>query len=256
MSVSESLEHRSHRSKADFYAHVSAQLLSLLEGSKYWASRAFCPNARANDRYLTSPKPRRCYITPSLLRRCMVFTQTPRCRSSTGSVRPPSSLGQRLTAGFYHYPLPLPFDVSSHKLTLGPFNGRPACVSITPKAGKGVCADAFISQKGVVVTDVEEYPGHIGELLLMIHVGYQLGASPHTAVRVKGTTDCSLRRGHEIGNRHSPHRLHPRRTTYYRRIRPRLDGALDIRRRRLARADSDSRHRRCWERLVIALPPG
>lgn len=49
------------------------------------------------------------------------------------------------------------------KLTLGPFQGRPACVHIAPIAGKGVCADAFVNEKGVVVDDVEAYPGHIGE---------------------------------------------------------------------------------------------
>lgn len=30
--------------------------------------------------------------------------------------------------------------------------------------GKGVCADAFVTGQTVVVEDVHEYPGHIGEL--------------------------------------------------------------------------------------------
>jgi len=46
-------------------------------------------------------------------------------------------------------------------LLLGPFSGKPACQFIRAKAGKGVCADAFVTQKTVVVEDVEAYPGHI-----------------------------------------------------------------------------------------------
>lgn len=49
-------------------------------------------------------------------------------------------------------------------LVLGPYQGRPACVTIAPVAGRGVCADAFVKESGVVVPDVDAYPGHIGEL--------------------------------------------------------------------------------------------
>lgn len=51
----------------------------------------------------------------------------------------------------------------SHRLFLGPFCGKPACQSIdaTPGRGQGVCADAFMSRKTIVVRDVEAYPGHI-----------------------------------------------------------------------------------------------
>lgn len=81
---------------------------------------------------------------------------------------------RRLTslAGFYLVSLPfssVSSDASitassSSRLLLGPYNGRPACISINPVKGKGVCADAFVTERGVVVPDVEAYPGHIGEL--------------------------------------------------------------------------------------------
>jgi len=71
---------------------------------------------------------------------------------------------------------------SSGVLLLAPFCGKPACQMIYAQAGKGVCADAFVSRKPLVVPnvgelffklgvnvfyniitilDVDEYPGHI-----------------------------------------------------------------------------------------------
>lgn len=51
----------------------------------------------------------------------------------------------------------------SNRLLLEPFCGKPACRSIdtTPERGRGVCADAFMSRRTIVVPDVEGYPGHI-----------------------------------------------------------------------------------------------
>jgi len=46
-------------------------------------------------------------------------------------------------------------------LLLAPFCGKPACQMIYAQAGKGVCADAFVSRKPLVVPNVDEYPGHI-----------------------------------------------------------------------------------------------
>ncbi|KAG8833764.1 E2 SUMO-conjugating protein ubc9 [Serendipita sp. 399] len=46
-------------------------------------------------------------------------------------------------------------------LLLGPFCGKPACQYIRARQGGGVCADAYISKKPLVVPDVEAYPGHI-----------------------------------------------------------------------------------------------
>ncbi|MDO6685993.1 MULTISPECIES: GAF domain-containing protein [unclassified Agarivorans] len=44
-------------------------------------------------------------------------------------------------------------------LFLGPFQGKPACTSIT--VGKGVCGEAFAQQETLRVADVHSFPGHI-----------------------------------------------------------------------------------------------
>jgi L-methionine (R)-S-oxide reductase len=44
-------------------------------------------------------------------------------------------------------------------LRLGPFQGKPACVSI--EMGKGVCGTAAASGKTIRVADVEAFDGHI-----------------------------------------------------------------------------------------------
>lgn len=49
------------------------------------------------------------------------------------------------------------------RLLLGPFCGKPACQFINVEKGKarGVCADAFLQEKTVIVSNVDTYPGHI-----------------------------------------------------------------------------------------------
>ena len=44
-------------------------------------------------------------------------------------------------------------------LTVGPFQGKPACIHIAP--GKGVCGTAVVRDETVVVPDVHQFPGHI-----------------------------------------------------------------------------------------------
>jgi GAF domain-containing protein len=44
-------------------------------------------------------------------------------------------------------------------LTLGPFQGRPACSRIG--WGKGVCGKAVVDRKPVIVPNVHDFPGHI-----------------------------------------------------------------------------------------------
>ena len=46
-----------------------------------------------------------------------------------------------------------------HTLMLGPFQGKPACVSI--ELGKGVCGTAAVSGKIIRVADVHTFEGHI-----------------------------------------------------------------------------------------------
>jgi L-methionine (R)-S-oxide reductase len=50
-----------------------------------------------------------------------------------------------------------------NRLLLGPFCGKPACqfINTTPGKARGVCADAFLQRKTLVVADVNSYPGHI-----------------------------------------------------------------------------------------------
>jgi len=53
--------------------------------------------------------------------------------------------------GFYHS--------NDHELYLGTFQGKVACETIA--FNRGVCGQAFTSQKSVIVKDVHAFPGHI-----------------------------------------------------------------------------------------------
>ena len=44
-------------------------------------------------------------------------------------------------------------------LTVGPFQGKPACIHIEP--GRGVCGTAVVRDETVLVPDVHQFPGHI-----------------------------------------------------------------------------------------------
>jgi GAF domain-containing protein len=54
-------------------------------------------------------------------------------------------------AGFYLF--------DGNQLMLGPFHGKPACVTI--EIGKGVCGTSAQRTETIVVADVEDFPGHI-----------------------------------------------------------------------------------------------
>ncbi len=45
------------------------------------------------------------------------------------------------------------------ELVLGPFQGKPACVRIA--SGRGVCGQAVLRRRTLVVPDVHAFPGHI-----------------------------------------------------------------------------------------------
>ena len=69
-------------------------------------------------------------------------------------------------AGFYL--------VRNSVLTVGPFQGKPACIHIQP--GKGVCGTVLLKDETVLVPDVHEFPGHIAcdsasnsEIVVPIH---------------------------------------------------------------------------------------
>ncbi|MBR6422748.1 GAF domain-containing protein [bacterium] len=69
-------------------------------------------------------------------------------------------------AGFYL--------VRNGVLTVGPFQGKPACIHIQP--GKGVCGTALLKDETMLVPDVHAFSGHIAcdsasnsEIVVPIH---------------------------------------------------------------------------------------
>ena len=54
-------------------------------------------------------------------------------------------------AGFYL--------LEGETLVLGPFQGKPACITI--EVGKGVCGSAVKEERTLLVPDVHAFPGHI-----------------------------------------------------------------------------------------------
>ena len=66
-------------------------------------------------------------------------------------------------------------------LTVGPFQGKPACIHIAP--GKGVCGAAVVRDETIAVPDVHQFPGHIAcdgasesEIVIPIHADGQVVA--------------------------------------------------------------------------------
>ena len=64
--------------------------------------------------------------------------------------------------------------VRNGELTLGPFQGKAACIRIGK--GKGVCGTAWDRDETVVVPDVHQFPGHIAcdsasrsEIVIPVH---------------------------------------------------------------------------------------
>lgn len=49
--------------------------------------------------------------------------------------------------------------IKNNQLVLGPFQGMPACTRI--EIGKGVCGEAALKRKTILVKDVHKFPGHI-----------------------------------------------------------------------------------------------
>lgn len=49
--------------------------------------------------------------------------------------------------------------VKGGQLMLGPFQGGLACSPI--RKGRGVCGQAWLQEKSIIVADVEQFPGHI-----------------------------------------------------------------------------------------------
>ncbi len=76
-------------------------------------------------------------------------------------------------AGFYF--------VRDGGLTVGPFQGKPACIHIG--SGKGVCGTAVARDETVLVPDVHQFPGHIAcdsasasEIVIPVHAEGKIAA--------------------------------------------------------------------------------
>ncbi|WVQ96314.1 hypothetical protein IAU59_003418 [Kwoniella sp. CBS 9459] len=142
------------RTKADFYEHVATHLEALLHGERYWVTNLAQTAAILYHSYLA------CSLyggeaTRPVVNWCGFYLHPPShpsSPSSSSSSSGPSTSSSQLSPST---------STQLPPLLLGPYQGRPACLSINPIKGKGVCADAFLSQQTLIVEDVEAYPGHI-----------------------------------------------------------------------------------------------
>ncbi|WVF68791.1 hypothetical protein IAT40_003563 [Kwoniella sp. CBS 6097] len=147
------------RTKIDFYEHVATHLEALLHGERYWVTNLAQAAAILYHSYLA------CSLyggeaTKPVVNWCGFYLHPPShpsspSSSSSSSTPPPAPSSSSSSSTSTLNPKPIP------PLLLGPYQGRPACLSINPIKGKGVCADAFLQQQTLIVDDVEAYPGHI-----------------------------------------------------------------------------------------------
>ncbi|WWD18723.1 hypothetical protein CI109_103177 [Kwoniella shandongensis] len=125
--------------KTEFYEHVLTHLEGLLEGERYWVTNLAQTAAILYHSYLGS------------------------ALYGGESHKPVVNW-----TGFYLHPPSHPSSSSGSTtpLLLGPYQGRPACLSISiatssTRSTLGVCAQSYLSRKTVIVPDVEAHPGHI-----------------------------------------------------------------------------------------------
>jgi len=131
------------QTKAAFWEHVHTQLEGLLDGQVHWvsnlsnASSLIFNSLLAFRKYFGNANNRAVnwcgfYIDSTLF-------PSPRLQVSNRAVD------------------------DSNQLLLGPFCGKPACqfIQTAPGKAKGVCADAYLQAKTIVVPEVDLYSGHI-----------------------------------------------------------------------------------------------
>ncbi|KAF9462459.1 GAF domain nucleotide-binding protein [Collybia nuda] len=139
-----SLVPESIKTKTEFWNHVHTQLGYLLDGQRNWVTNL------ANSSSL---------IYNSLLAFPIYF--------GADNSKAVNWSGFYVDSQLFPFPrgtiTPEPDAVNTKRLLLGPFCGKPACqfINIDPKSARGVCADAFLQRKTLVVPDVNSYPGHI-----------------------------------------------------------------------------------------------
>ncbi|KAF8647062.1 hypothetical protein AX16_006897 [Volvariella volvacea WC 439] len=128
------------KSKTEFWEHVYTQLQVLLEGQRYWVSNL--SNAAS-------------LIYSSLLAFPAHF--------GPDEGKAVNWCGFYIDSQYFPVPRSGAQSLESGKLLLGPFNGKPACqfINVTPGKSRGVCADAFLQRRTLLVPEVDLYPGHI-----------------------------------------------------------------------------------------------
>ncbi|EGO25880.1 hypothetical protein SERLADRAFT_348269 [Serpula lacrymans var. lacrymans S7.9] len=134
-------------SKTEFWAHVHGQLASLLSGQRHWVTNL----ANASSMVYSS---------------LLAFT----AHFGSGS-QAVNWCGFYLNSSLFPVPRFLGQDGSDNnsaaadasRLLLGPFCGKPACqfINISPGKARGVCADAYLQRRTILVPEVDLYPGHI-----------------------------------------------------------------------------------------------
>ncbi|ETW80643.1 hypothetical protein HETIRDRAFT_61732 [Heterobasidion irregulare TC 32-1] len=131
------------KSKPDFWEHVYKQLASLLEGQRDWVTNLANASSLVFNALLSFPAFGQ---GASSVNWCGFYLDS--------AIFPSPKFGHFRTANV---------SEGSSRLLLGPFCGKPACqfINTTPGKARGVCADAFISCKTILVHDVTAYPGHI-----------------------------------------------------------------------------------------------
>ncbi|OCF37295.1 GAF domain-containing protein [Kwoniella heveanensis BCC8398] len=158
------------RTKTDFYEHVATHLEALLHGERYWVTNLAQTAAILYHSYLA------CSLyggeaTKPVVNWCVLSVHSGPTSSTGFYLRPPSHPSSPSSASSDQPASSTSTSQSPSSpslsqpqlppLLLGPYQGRPACLSINPIKGKGVCADAFLSRSTLIVDDVEAYPGHI-----------------------------------------------------------------------------------------------
>ncbi|KAF8482567.1 GAF domain-like protein [Russula ochroleuca] len=130
------------RTKSQFWEHVISNLVPLLDGQRHWVTNLANTSSLVYHSLLSYPT---FGDGPSSVNWCGFYI--------VSSLFPNPKIRMDHCAA----------SNISNRLLLGPFCGKPACQSIdtTPGRGQGVCADAFMSRRTIVVPDVETYPGHI-----------------------------------------------------------------------------------------------
>jgi len=131
------------QTKAEFWEHVYTQLEGAFDGQEHWVSNLANASALIFNSLLAFPK----YFGKADNRAvnwCGFYID------STLFPSPRLQVSDRVVD-------------NSNRLLLGPFCGKPACLYIqtAPGKAKGVCADAYLQAKTIVVPEVDLYPGHI-----------------------------------------------------------------------------------------------